>query len=168
MTSSVQGNPDEIWIHRKGRQDPYLSSISELQACQPPVNSVDDFRKHLKRVFPDYAAVPSDHIYIQKYGENGALSSDTPITDLGGNTEITPHPVWTKADDFEELMARFSRKFLIIFPPLVVVVFFTFAVIQLTRGDWLPAWMFISAFLSSIGLLYNIYNDLPPAAAQTS
>ncbi len=89
----MTGNPDEIWIHRKGAPSAYLFSLSQLQASEPPVVLVAHFRKHIQKTFLTYRDVAYDRILIRKYGENGLLCSSVPVTALAGNTDDTPHRV---------------------------------------------------------------------------
>ncbi len=90
MTTPVTGDPDHIWIHRKGKKQACLFEISRLQAIE---FLVCDFRDHLQKSIPSYRNVDSNNIYIRKYGETEFLRSSIPITELGGNTDDTPHHV---------------------------------------------------------------------------
>lgn len=89
------GNPDEIWILRQGKRSAHMILVSDL--VEKRYTNVSGLREFLVSKFPDWEEIPPDDIFIKKHGGDDWLAEDTPISELAGNTRLTPHLVETTA-----------------------------------------------------------------------
>ena len=93
MSTQGQGNPDEIWVRRKGPFGAEVFRISRLQALEPPVVLVADFREHLQQKCPEYKDISAARILIRQFGSDESPRPSATLTTLGGNTDETAHLV---------------------------------------------------------------------------
>jgi hypothetical protein len=97
----VMGNPDEIWIRRKGSPGADCFNLSDLQSATPPVRLVTGFRRFLISQYPSLKEIDSYNIIIKKYGEVEAIPEESPVSVLAGNTKQTAHIVEVRPMDLE-------------------------------------------------------------------
>jgi hypothetical protein len=69
--------------------------VSDL--AEKRYTNVSGLREFLTREeFPSWKDIPPTYILIKKHGENEWLAGRTPISELAGNTRLTPHLVEVK------------------------------------------------------------------------
>jgi ribosomal protein L36 len=68
-------------------------NLSDLQSATPPAQLVTGFRRILISQYPSLKEIDPGCIIIKRHGEAEAISEDSPVSLLAGNTEETRHIV---------------------------------------------------------------------------